>query len=187
MGRRQARRPLSVLDCLIMRKITNWIPAAAMLAAFAAGWCQQPAPKSDANKPSPLAQNAAKDSPSEVKDNDFKKFEAAIAPYVAKARATLPEAKKRYQKGLKKGEVMFVTVRLYNSAKRAEQVFLEVKSWKGTTIAGLLASDTELVTEHRRGEPMTFQEKDVYDWSISKPDGSEDGNFVGKFLDTYHP
>jgi hypothetical protein len=34
---------------------------------------------------------------------------------------------------------------------------------------------------------MTVQEKDVYDWTISRPDGSEDGNYVGKFLDTYHP
>ena len=28
---------------------------------------------------------------------------------------------------------------------------------------------------------------EVLDWTISKPDGTEEGNFVGKFLDTYRP
>jgi hypothetical protein len=30
-----------------------------------------------------------------------------------------------------------------------------------------------------------FAETEVMDWLISHPDGSEEGNFVGKFLDTY--
>ena len=30
-------------------------------------------------------------------------------------------------------------------------------------------------------------ELEVLDWTVSKPDGTEDGNFVGKFLDTYKP
>ena len=32
-----------------------------------------------------------------------------------------------------------------------------------------------------------MKESDVLDWTISKPDGTEEGNFVGKFLDTYKP
>lgn len=31
---------------------------------------------------------------------------------------------------------------------------------------------------------IDFKEKDIIDWLISKPDRSEEGNFVGKFLDT---
>lgn len=178
----------NVLDYLTMPKIVKCISLLALLAVCATVWSQQPAAKSDANKPSPLAKNAPKDDPKDVRGEEgMAKFEAAIAPYVAQARATLPEAKKRYQKGLKKGEVLFVTVRIFNTAKRYEQVFLEVKSWKDKTISGLLASNPELVTEHKRGESMAFNEKEIYDWTISKPDGTEDGNFVGKFLDTYRP
>lgn len=32
---------------------------------------------------------------------------------------------------------------------------------------------------------MTFPETDMLDWPITRPDGTEEGNFVGKFLDTY--
>ena len=31
---------------------------------------------------------------------------------------------------------------------------------------------------------IEFNEKDILDWLIAKPDGSEEGNFIGKFLDT---
>jgi hypothetical protein len=30
-------------------------------------------------------------------------------------------------------------------------------------------------------------EAELLDWLITKPDGSEEGNVVGKFLDTYRP
>jgi hypothetical protein len=33
----------------------------------------------------------------------------------------------------------------------------------------------------RRG--YSFQESELVDWLISRPDGSEEGNVVGKFLD----
>lgn len=136
----------------------------------------------------PLAKNAPKDDPKKIANKEAaNNFEKAIAPYVAQARKTLPDTKKRFQKGLKPGEVLYVTVRLYNTAGQYEQVFVEVKSWKNSTIAGLLSSEPELVKERKRGEKMSVQEKDVYDWTISKPDGTEDGNFVGKFLDTYQP
>lgn len=136
----------------------------------------------------PLAKNAPKDEPKIIDGKGAtNNFEKAIAPYVAQARKTLPDTKKRFQQGLRPGEVLYVTIRLYNAAGKYEQVFVEVKSWKDSTIAGLLSSEPDMVKEHKRGEKLTVQEKDVYDWTISKPDGSEDGNFVGKFLDTYQP
>ncbi|MBK7538639.1 MAG: hypothetical protein IPI49_25370 [Myxococcales bacterium] len=36
------------------------------------------------------------------------------------------------------------------------------------------------------GDPVQFSEQEVEDWTISRPDGSEEGNVVGKFLDTWH-
>ena len=52
---------------------------------------------------------------------------------------------------------------------------------------GILASDLEIVKTHHKGDLLTFKKDDVYDWTISKPDGTDEGNFVGKFLDTYEP
>jgi hypothetical protein len=35
------------------------------------------------------------------------------------------------------------------------------------------------------GDPYKLSERDLTDWLISKPDGSEEGNVVGKFLDEW--
>ena len=119
-------------------------------------------------------------------DEELQRFEQASAPYVKQARATLPESKQKFLKGLTKGEIFFVTIRLYGPDLNFEQVFVRVTSWKGQTIRGRLASDTPKI-HRKKGEPVVCNEQDVLDWTISKPDGSEEGNFVGKFLDTYKP
>jgi uncharacterized protein YegJ (DUF2314 family) len=152
----------------------------------AVSWSQQSATSAPADELKPIAANAPKDKPADVTGENLKDFEDAIAPYVAQARASLPDAKKRFKKGLKPGEVLYITSRLAGQDGKFEQVFVQVNSWKGNKITGLLASEMQLVKEHRKGEKMTVQEKDVYDWTISKPDGTEDGNYVGKFLDNYH-
>ena len=117
---------------------------------------------------------------------DIRKLDEAIAPYVKKARATLPEAKKKYLSGLSHGDSFFVTIRIYNSDGKFEQVFVSVTSWEGQTIKGVLSSDTPIL-HRKRGEVVACKERDVLDWTISKADGSEEGNFVGNFLDSYHP
>ena len=133
-----------------------------------------------------LSPNAPPDHPLSTNHRETQKFEQAIAPYVAKARATLPAAKKRYLDGLGAGEIFFVTTRLYGPDGRFEQVFMRVTSWTDNDITGVLASDTSLV-EPKRGSRLTCKERDVLDWTISKPDGSEEGNFVGNFLESHQP
>ena len=134
-----------------------------------------------------LSPNAPPDKPAGVQGLEkTAKLEEAIAPYVKKAKETLPRAKKRYLKGLPKSDVFFVTTRIRDN-ERFEQVFLRVTSWEGDTIRGVLASDMELLTTHKKGEIITCNVTEVIDWTISKPDGSEEGNFVGKFLDSYKP
>lgn len=32
---------------------------------------------------------------------------------------------------------------------------------------------------------ISFAESMLIDWTISKPDGTEEGNYIGKFLDDY--
>jgi hypothetical protein len=133
-----------------------------------------------------LAPNAPPDKLVDINHGQLQKFDAAIAPYVKQARATLPLAKQKFLQGLPKGEIFFVTTRVYGEPSSFEQVFVRVTSWKGQTIRGRLASETPYI--HRKvGETIICTENDVLDWTISKPDGSEEGNFVGKFLDTYKP
>lgn len=127
------------------------------------------------------------DKPVTANSDQLAKYEAAIAPYVQRARDTLPDAKNRYLGGLSKGEILYVTIRLNDPQGRFEQAFVKVNSWTGSVIKGTLASDMDLVKKYKRGDVLTCRESQVMDWTISKPDGTEEGNFVGKFLDTYKP
>jgi uncharacterized protein YegJ (DUF2314 family) len=131
--------------------------------------------------------NSPKDKPVASNAEQLKKLEDAIAPYVKKARETLPEAKKKYLAGLPKNQIFSVTIKLYDSSKKYEQVFVRVTAWKGETIQGILDNELALIHDHSKGEKLTCNESEILDWTISKPDGSEEGNFVGKFLDTYQP
>lgn len=135
-----------------------------------------------------VAQNKSpQDKPVAANAEEAKKFEDAIAPYVKKARETLPGAKKKYLAGLPKNHIFSVTIKLYDPSVKFEQVFVRVTSWKGKTVEGILDSNLSIIRNHVKGEKLTCQESEILDWTISRPDGSEEGNFVGKFLDTYQP
>jgi len=135
-----------------------------------------------------LAPNAPKDRPKEATgDEDVKKFEAAIKPYIEKARQTYPEAKKRFLAGLPPKHSFFVTTRLTDAAGNFEQVFVAVKEIKGGIIRGFISSEVNRIHRYKNGDAYSFPESELIDWTVTKPDGTEEGNFVGKFLDTYQP
>lgn len=132
-----------------------------------------------------VAPNAPKDKPVNAGASQAEQIEAAIQPYIAKAKNTYPQAKARFLTGLPPRHTFFVTARLYDSSKRFEQVFIAVKEIKDGKISGVIASEIHLVSGYREGDAYSFPESELIDWTISKPDGTEEGNFVGNFLDSY--
>jgi hypothetical protein len=132
-----------------------------------------------------LAPNAPKDNPQGFRDGQIEAMRIAIAPYVAKGRATYPGAKKRYLSGLPLGQTFYILTTLSES-HRFEQVFVRVTSIKEGVVTGLLSSDIEELRGYRKGQLISVPESDILDWLISYPDGSEEGNVVGKFMDSYH-
>jgi uncharacterized protein YegJ (DUF2314 family) len=147
--------------------------------------CAAAAQAQDSPKLTPLAKNAPADRPEKLADE--KKFDAAIKPSVEQALKTYPAAKERYLAGLPTRNVFFITTRLHDSNGRWEQVFIEVKAISEGKVKGLIANDINTVSGYRLGDSYTFPESELLDWTISKPDGTEEGNFVGKFLDTHKP
>jgi hypothetical protein len=145
----------------------------------AAAYSQEP------GKLTPLAANAPTDRPGKAEDE--KKFDEVIKPHVEKARKTYPDAREQFLHGLPARHVFFVTARLHDSNGHWEQVFIEVKEISDGTIRGLIANDIQTVSGYKMGDGHTLKESEILDWTISKPDGTEEGNFVGKFLDTYKP
>ncbi len=114
-------------------------------------------------------------------------FEIAIAPYVAKARKTYPAAKQRWQNGLPAGNQFFLVTRVYDCETHWEQSFIAVESIAGGTVKGRIASELSNVRKFKQGDAYEFPESAILDWVIVRPDGSEEGNVVGNFLDNYNP
>lgn len=157
------------------------LSAAIALGAANVAIAQQPTPEIY------VAPNAPKDKPISAEDAEAQKIEAAMKPYIEQARTTYPEVKARFLKGLPPQHTFFITTRLYDATKRFEQVFIAVKEIKDGRITGVIASEIRLVSGYREGDTHSFPESELFDWTISKPDGTEEGNFVGKFLDSYQP
>ena len=133
-----------------------------------------------------LSPNAPEDRPVDARGRkEAEEYEAAIAPYVAEGRRTYPDAKQRYLDGLPPGHAFFVVTKLRDESGASEGVFISVASIKDGRISGRIASNILGVTGYKGGDPHNFPESEVMDWLIARPDGSEEGNVVGKFLDEW--
>lgn len=113
----------------------------------------------------------------------LKAFEKIIAPAVKEAQKTLPQAKQRFLLGLPSDEAFFLTTRIYDTDGSFEQVFIRVTNWESTTVIGTIANELRAVQQYHPNQSIEFPEKDILDWTITKSDGSEEGNFVGRFID----
>jgi uncharacterized protein YegJ (DUF2314 family) len=133
------------------------------------------------------ASQPPEDKPVSVQAEQLRKFEEAIKPHVEQAKKTYPEAKKRFLAGLPPKEKFYVTVKLRDESGRFEQSFIAVEEIKDGTITGTIANEITHITKYKFGDEYTFPESELLDWTITKADGTEEGNFVGKFLDTYQP
>jgi hypothetical protein len=111
----------------------------------------------------------------------------AIAPYLAKARKTYPAAKKRFTAGLPPKYLFSLTTKLWDrSHTKFEVVFVVADKISDGKVTGHLATHTKQPIGYDFADSVTFPESEVMDWTIVHPDGTEEGNVVGKFLDTYH-
>lgn len=133
----------------------------------------------------PLSKSAPTDRPHNIRDvEQLVKYDELISPSVRKALETLPEAKMRYLKGLGKGQAFFLTTRIYDDDGRYEQIFVRVTNWNGSNVQGTIANELNIVRSYAYGQPINFPESAVLDWLITNPDGTEEGNYVGKLLDS---
>ena len=124
------------------------------------------------------------DQPVSATADEIKQFEESLKPYIEKAQQTYPDAKKRFLAGLPKGQSFSLTTKIYDEQGRFEQVFVAVREIKDGVVKGFIASETNVVTKYKLGDAYSFPEKDLLDWTISHPDGTEEGNFVGKYIES---
>jgi hypothetical protein len=124
------------------------------------------------------------DRPVSVSDQDsLREFEEALRPCIARARETYPAARERFSEGLPPGHTFYVVARVSDAKGRFEQVFVRVDALEGRVAEGVIASEIQLVEGFAHGDRISVGEDDVLDWLISRPDGGEEGNLLGKYLD----
>lgn len=122
----------------------------------------------------------------------YEAMEKAIAPYVAKARATYPTAKKRFLAGLPSNYLFTVWLPFDEDDKktgeyRQEYVFVIVDRISGGKVYGRINNKILALKSYRLGDRVQFAESRILNWCIVRPDGSEEGNYVGNFLDYWRP
>jgi uncharacterized protein YegJ (DUF2314 family) len=141
-------------------------------------------PAAAQERPVNVAPNAPKDAPVGVTADSMQaRLFALIEPHSVRARAAYPEARARFLAGLPAGQSFFAVTRLRDAEGRLEQVFIAVDGIREGKITGRIWNQIRLVRGFRAGQSHTFPEAELVDWMITRPDGTEEGNFVGKFLD----
>lgn len=105
--------------------------------------------------------------------------EALPAAPLKEARRTLAQARQRFSRGLPAGDQLFVTATLLDDAANRVPQLVQVQSWQNGRVSGRVVG-TNLPEGNHHEE---FDEAEVVDWLILHPDESEEGNYVGKFLD----
>jgi|WetSurMetagenome_2_1015567.scaffolds.fasta_scaffold992433_1 uncharacterized protein YegJ (DUF2314 family) len=131
------------------------------------------------------APGAPVDKPVQTTTDQSGRLEAAIKPYIEEARKTYPAVKARYLAGLPKGETFSVTAKLADDRGHFEVVFIQVAKISDGKIFGRIANEIMMVKGYKRGDEYILPETDLMDWTISKADGTEEGNAVGKFIEKY--
>ncbi|MFZ0929782.1 MAG: hypothetical protein WAN11_14340 [Syntrophobacteraceae bacterium] len=111
--------------------------------------------------------------------------ESMAQPYIEEAKRTYPQAKARFQSGLPAGYTFFVTIDLHEN-KFHENAFMAVRKIFDGNVTAVLATKLINVKSLQYGKLCVFPESEVIDWTITSPDGKEEGNFVGRFLDEYY-
>ena len=110
-------------------------------------------------------------------------LDSALLPLIAQARSSFPQFRRRLEAGLPEGNYPAVTIRLHDATGRHEQTFLAVDSIRRDTIFGRINTDIALVSGYKTGQYLSVPVSEVLDWTISRPDGTEEGNLIGKFMD----
>ena len=79
-------------------------------------------------------------------------------------------------------EQLLIKAPFANSSDSVEWMWVEVVSWEGSTIRGILANDPFDVPDLKAGATVEVEEDDVFDYIHDRPDGTQVGNETGKII-----
>ncbi|MBO2012309.1 hypothetical protein [Hymenobacter negativus] len=109
--------------------------------------------------------------------------ETALADPVREALRTLPQAKKKFLAGLPIGDQFLLSVRVIATDTSFRQASARVLGWHGNTVQALLLPSPDAAPK-TEPTPVSFPETAVVDWTLLRASGREEGNYVGRYIDT---
>ncbi len=109
--------------------------------------------------------------------------ETALADPVREALRTLPQAKKKFLAGLPLGDQFLLSVRVIATDTSFRQASARVLGWHGNTVQALLLPPADAAPK-AEPTPVSFPETAVVDWTLLRASGREEGNYVGRYIDT---
>lgn len=98
-----------------------------------------------------------------------------------RARAELLALREPYRKGLPLGSRLDVKAP-FREGDGVEYMWIEVSAWEDGILRGFLLNQPEVVTGLRPGALVQVREDDAYDFLLSRPDGTQTGNYTGEVL-----
>jgi uncharacterized protein YegJ (DUF2314 family) len=107
-------------------------------------------------------------------------FEALLDQYVQKAKMSLQYFDEQFEKP--GDRTFYIVTRIYKN-ELYEQVFVKLGSIHEEVYVGLIVSEPMGKVDFKKGEIIQVSTEDVVDWCIVNPDGTEEGNLLGKAAD----
>ncbi len=99
------------------------------------------------------------------------------------AKARLPELQKKFNKGLEPGFSLLLKAPFTTDSGGNEWMWIEVTAWNNTDITGVLQNKPYEVIGLVAGALVTANQEDIFDYMLSKPDGTYEGNETGKLME----
>lgn len=100
-----------------------------------------------------------------------------------KARGRLPAMKTIVAAGLAPGQLLTVKAPFRKPDGGEEWMWVEVISWQGSRIRGVLVNEPFEVPGLRAGQDVTVDEGDIFDYLLQNPDGTSEGNETSRIIE----
>ena len=100
-----------------------------------------------------------------------------------KAQAKFESFRTRFTKGLEPGEHLMVKAPFKTKDKGNEWMWVEVVTWKGGDISGLLRNDPDYIPGLHAGATVQIKQAEIFDYIRYTADGKQEGNETGPLLE----
>lgn len=139
----------------------------------------------DAEKGSPqMEANAVIDSLFGWEDAiDYTAHDEELLKASGQAKRQLPKLKKLFLAGLEPGYSIMVKVPFKTPSGGNEWMWVEVTKWKTSKMEGILQNEPFEIPDLKVGTLVNYDEADIFDYLLNKPDGSYEGNETGKIIE----